>query len=184
MASRGNKISAGERALRMVKASEKASKGYKMAPTDLPKTFVEAPWNSWTFERTTISTATFEEQIVTVETIITQLATKLSLTAIERVRIKIHAGQIWAMPGTALVQPDLEARFFELSQGDQQIRSLQRDIGNWNKPAKAGYVYPTVDKSEIYNLTDKDRKVLSGTPVAIDSKVTCRVQLLWRSLPP
>lgn len=177
----GKGTSAGEKALRMVRASEKANKGYKMTPSDLPKTFIEAPWNSWTFESTSLSTATATE--ITVNTIITQLATKLSLTSIERVRIKIHAAQIWVLPGSTLIFPNLEATFYELSQGDQQIRSLQRDIGNWSKAAKAGYVYPTVDKSEIYNLTDKDRKVCMGLALTAGSQITLRVQVLWRSLP-
>lgn len=184
MSGRGKTISAGEKALQRVNLIQKANKGYKMIPTDHPKVFIEAPWNSWTFEQTFTNATALLTNTVSIDTILTQIATKLSLTSIEKVVIKIHAAQAWVTSGTMLVQPNLEARFFELSRGDSQVRSLQRDVGSWNKPAKAGYVYPTVDKSEIYNINDKDRKVVSVVAVAAESKTTVRVQLLWRSYTP
>lgn len=184
MSSRGKRISAGEKALQRINHIEKVNKGYKMTPTDTPKTFVEAPWNSWTFERTAEHQADEYATEITIDNLITQLATKLSLTAIEKVVIKIHAAQAWVTTGATLIQPNLEARFYELSRVDGQVRSLQRDVGSWNKPAKAGYVYPLVDQSEVYNITDSARKVVKVTAVAAKSQVTVRVQLLWRSFHP
>lgn len=184
MSKRGGRQSDGTRALRMLRQSEKANKGFKMTPPDLPSTFVSAPWNSWTFERTYLSTSDNQVFPLTIELLITQIATDLSLSSIERVRIKIQSGQIWVTTGPTLVQPSFEAKFFELSQSDAQIRSLQRDVGNWNKPAKAGYVYPTVDKQEIYGINDAARDVLTATVSNLGSTVTLRVQLLWKSLTP
>jgi len=183
MAGRGKKRSSGDRALQIVKADQKAQKGYKIVPTVTPKAFVVTPWNSWTFEQTQTTTSPNTESVVLIDTIISKLATVISLSAIDRVKIKIHAAQTWCSPNTMLILPDLEARFYELSQSDQQIRSLQRDIGAWSKPAKAGYVYPLVDRSEVYSLIDKDRRVLATTSISGNTSITNRVQLLWKSAP-
>lgn len=184
MSKGGRGESDGAKALRMVTSTNKAIKGYKMTPTDLPKAFVEAPWNSWTFERTNTSSSAFEEISLTVDDICTQIATKLEIGFIDRVRIKIQAAQVWCMAGTSLITPDVEVRFFDLVQDAKQHRSLQRVIGNWNKPAKAGFVYPIVDKQEVLGIDEATRTVLSAKPATIDSKVTQRVQVLWKSYLP
>ncbi len=183
MAKGGKRASDGAKALQMVRMSTKANKGYKMTPSDLPKTFVQAPWNSWTFERTVVNASGLQVNETTVDIILTQIATQLSLSAIERVRIKIQAAQVWAFSAAVLLQPDVEVTFYELSQSDKQVRSLQKDIGSWNKPAKCGYVYPTVDKQEIYSNADGARLVLSTKPITAETKTTVRIQVLWRSLP-
>lgn len=177
-------MSAGEKALREVRHASKANKGFKMVPSDLPKAFVESPWNNWTYNATTVSaTSTSLVTTVTIDTLLSQIATLLNLTSISKVRIKVHSAQVWVTPGTTLLFPRADFQFYELCKSDDQLRNTQRDQGNWSKPAKAGYCFPLVDQSEVFSIDDNARKVLSVTTGIADSVVVIRVQLLWRSLP-
>lgn len=155
-----------------------------MVPSDLPKAFVESPWNNWTYTTSVVSaTSTNLETTVTIDSLQTQIAGSLNVTSISKIRIKVHSAQVWVMPGDSLIYPRADVQFFELSKSDDQVRNTQRDQGNWSKPAKAGYCFPLVDQSEVFDIEDNARKVLTVTTGVAGSVVTIRVQLLWRSLP-
>lgn len=165
------------------RALENRLVGCKMVPSLNPTTFVERPWNSWTFESSKVTSAAFETVTTTVLDVLTQIATKNSLTAIEKCKIKVVNCKIW-LTAKDLLFPDLECNFFEIS-GDlsapQNPRSVQRDKGTLNMPAKCGYAYPIVDSKDIVSIDEGARKIASGLAVALNSEVTTRIRVLWQS---
>lgn len=171
---------------------EKRLTGYKTIPQDNPPAFVQLPWNSFTFEVTQTGDAPGITQIITIGTILTQIATKCGLSIeppnVANVRVKVQSAQVWCTVAATLLQPDMEVKFYELSgepiAANQQARSIQRDLGTLNKPAKVGYVFPNADKREIIGTDDVAAlKVLSAEAVAGGSRLTSRVQVLWQSSP-
>lgn len=166
-----------------VSANEKSQKGFKQVPPNHPTTYVKFPWNSYIFETSGLTTGDATDTIVTIQSLLTGLTQDINISSEDRVKLKIQKAQCWATTGTMLVFPKLEALFHEVSQSDKQPRNTQKDSGNWNSPAKAGYVYPLVDRSEIYTLADKDRKVVTLTAANENTEVIVRVHLLWNTGP-
>lgn len=166
-----------------VAANEKSQKGFKQVPPEHPSTYVKFPWNSWIYETTGLTTGDSSETIVTVGSLLRSLLQTINIASEDRIKVKIQSAQCWCTTGTMLVFPKLEARFHEVSQGDKQPRNTQKDSGNWNKPARAGYVYPLVDRSEIYTITDTDRKVVTAIVENENAEIIVRVHLLWKTGP-
>jgi len=156
--------------------------GRAFIPTIDPGTFVQKPWNSWTFERTDFTTGAFEGVFVTVEDIMNQILGKNKVPSGGKVVIKIQRSALWCT-AASLIQPDVEAKFYELNEktvAPQQPRSIQRDVGTLNRPAKCGYVYPMADSKEILYSAEGALVVCVGTPADIGSKLTTRVNVLWQ----
>lgn len=168
---------------------ERRLTGFKTIPRDNPPAFVALPWNSFTYEVTNESGQAGASQIITVQEILAQLATRCALATtppeVANVRVKVQSCQVWCTVAGALVQPDIETTFYELSgeaaAASQQARSIQRDLGTLNKPAKVGYVYPSADRREIIADDLAALKVVSTVVVPAGARVTARVQVLWQS---
>lgn len=166
-----------------VAANEKSQKGFKQVPPDHPSTYVKFPWNSYIYETTGLTTGDAGEVTVTMGSLLTGMTQSINLLNEERVKFKIQKAQCWCTTGTMLVFPKIEALFHELSQIDKQPRNTQKDSGNWNKPAKAGYVYPLVDRSEIYTIDDAARKIVTVIAANENTEVIIRVHVLWNTGP-
>jgi hypothetical protein len=163
---------------------ERRLTGHKTVPADNPPAFVQRPWNSWTYERTDVSTQTDQSVTVTVEDILEQIRSELSIGGGADLRIKVHSSQVW-LTAASLIQPNLEVQFFEIANtvpaAGQYPRSTQRDLGTLQKPAKVGYQFPSADKREIMGTAQNTYNILTATSSAVDSSVTSRVQVLWQS---
>jgi hypothetical protein len=161
--------------------------GFKFTPSEHPKTFVQIPWNSWTFEQTASTAEGALSLVVTVGDIQTQIrnkcATKLAADG-NQLLVKVQTACGW-VTAASLVYPDLEAVFYELSSvsatNAQSIRSQQRDKGTLNLPAKAGFSYPLGDQKEILGNDDSTTKVMSALADSPGSIITVRVTVLWQS---
>lgn len=168
---------------------ERRLTGFKTTPQDNPPAFVQLPWNSFTYERTdTISDIASPSSTVTVNDVLVQLAARCALAAdppnVANVRVKVQGCQVWMTVGSTLLVPDMEVKFFELSgesAASQQVRSTQRDLGTLNKPAKAGYQYPSADKREIIAEEGTQLKIVETTAAEAGGNITSRVQVLWQS---
>lgn len=179
-ASRGNAMVA-------VRRLQHQLTGFKFTPSEHPKTFVQIPWNSWTFEQTASTAEGALSLVVTVGDIQTQIrnkcATKLAADG-NQLLVKVQTACGW-VTAASLVYPDLEAVFYELSSvsatNAQSIRSQQRDKGTLNLPAKAGFSYPLGDQKEILGNDDSTTKVMSALADSPGSIITVRVTVLWQS---
>eukprot|EP01084_Bolivina_argentea_P112399 200458_1 len=155
--------------------------GIKYVPKPDPPTFVEKPWNSWTFNRTYVTSAGSESVPITVADVITQISTKLSVSA-DRLVVKIQRAAVWCTAASTLLLPDISVSFYEVSEktvAPQMARSEQRDLGTLNRPAKCGYIYPMADQKEIIYKAEDQLLVLNAVADTSGSLVTCRVHVLW-----
>lgn len=156
--------------------------GHSFTPSMEPTAFVQKPWNSWTFERTDTTTAQLEAVLVTVGNIITQIQGRNGLSTDNKIVLKIQDAVIWCT-AAGLIQPDIECTFYELNEKTvlpQQPRSIQRDLGTLNRPAKCGYRFPLADSKEIIFEDEAALLVTSAVAVAEGSLVTTRLHVLWQ----
>lgn len=162
--------------------------GCKMRPQANPPAYVQRPWNSWTFQRTDVTTAQFETVFITVGSIIDQIRGRCNINTTgsgdigNQISIRIQMSQVW-VTASGLILPDMEVQFFELNPNDtnQQIRYTQRDVGTLNMPAKCGYRYPMNDTKEVLSDGDSTLNVVATAAQATGSEVTHRIKVLWRS---
>jgi len=158
--------------------------GHEIVPSQDPSSFVELPWNSWTFERTNLTVGADQGASIVVSDILGQLKSRIGLSDTAVLRIKLQSARIWCTAaGPAFSHPDLRGIFYEVN-GQTNIaarRSTQRDIGTLNVPARVGYVYPIDDKKEILSSPDGSKVVLNYVAAGDGSEVTVRIQLLWQS---
>lgn len=163
---------------------ERRLTGHKTVPATNPPAFVQVPWNTWTFERTDTTTQNLQGFNITVQDILTQLKNRLLFSDGADLRIKVQSAQIWCT-AAGLIFPDLEATFYELSgestSVNQYPRSVQRDKGTLNMPARCGYMYPSADKREIVGTPEAGLIVSTGVATASGSEITFRVQVLWQA---
>ncbi len=155
--------------------------GVRFVPKPDPPTFVERPWNSWTFSRTSRTSAEEMSAPVTVADVITQISNRLGLTA-DRLVIKIQRAAVWCTAADTLLQPDISCSFYEVSEKTvtpQMARSEQRDLGTLSRPARAGYIYPMVDQKEIIYKAEEQLLILNAVAETTGSFVTVRVHVLW-----
>lgn len=170
-----------------IRALEKRLTGHKTTPSINPTSFVQLPWNSWTFERTDVTAAAFETVEITVNDILSQIRARIGLLADGDLRVKVQSAQVWNTSTTPLLLPDTSVLFYEIATpatvAEQYPRSTQRDIGTLNMPARIGYTYPSADKREILGATQSAYKVVSAEAVTAGSNVTVRIQVLWQATP-
>lgn len=171
-------------AVAMVRRLEHRVSGHRIVPSAHPTTFVERPWNSWTFERTGVTTEGALSEVIRVEDIIAQIRAKCAIAeAGNQILVKVLSASGW-VTAAGLIYPDLQAVFYELSSAStssQSIRSLQRDKGTLNMPAKAGYMFPMSDQKEILSNNDANTTIFSCIAGSAGSIITSRVHLLWQS---
>jgi len=164
--------------------------GHKTVPPPVPTTFVQVPWNSWTFERVASSTGAGSFSEITVQDVIDQIVNRIGIRDTDpkaQVRIKVQTAQAY-VTADGLTNPDVETQFFELSGQavgvDQYPRSIQRDKGTLNMPARTGFTYSLADRREILGASEGTLKILKATDqVGSGSVVTTRVHVLWCSTP-
>lgn len=170
--------------MRAIKALERRLTGHKTSPSDNPTSFVQLPWNGWTFERTDVTDAAFESVTISVSDIRQQITVALGLEiGASDLRIKVHSAQTWCTVTSTLLHPDISTKFYELVavSTDQYPRETARDLGTLNKPAKIGYNFPSADRREIMGSAQDAHKIVETTAVTAGSAITTRVQVLWQS---
>lgn len=162
-----------------------AINGVRTSPSDNPGTYVMVPWNSFVYEKSVVTTSTTQAFPNTVNDILSQLVLRVGLSTATSVGIKIQSAQCWCTcAGATFAVPDLTAEFHELSspQAGNTTRSLQRDKGTLNMPAKAGYRFPVSDSKEILDHAGSaSNDVVTATGEDIGSVLTVRIQFLWRA---
>jgi len=170
-----------------IRALEKRLTGQKVSPPNNPSTFVQLPWNSWTFERTDTTDTAFETTLITASDIFTQIRANVGLAVNADLRIKVQDASVWCTVAEVLIQPDISVGFFEIAStipaGGQYPRSVQRDLGTLNMPAKTGYHFPSADKREIMGSLQGAYQILTTNAVTVGSAVTYRIHVLWQSQP-
>jgi hypothetical protein len=163
---------------------ERRLTGHKTTPATNPTAFVQLPWNNWTFERTDITTSDLQGFNITVSDIVTQIRSRVQLADTADLRIKVISSQIWCT-ASSLIQPDLEATFYELAGQTTAVsqfpRSTQRDLGTLNMPARCGYTFPSSDKREVLGTPESQLIIANGVAASTGSNLTFRVQILWQS---
>lgn len=177
----GSSRASGTVSQRQLREMEHRISGARYTPAIEPPTFVEKPWNSYTFSRSDVTTAGLESVPITVADIITQVSNKLAVNA-DRLVIKIQRAAVWCTVAATLLQPDMSCSFYEVSEKTvvpQMARSEQRDLGTLNRPARCGYIYPMVDQKEIIYKAEEQLLVVNSVPVTSGSIVTTRVAILW-----
>jgi len=159
--------------------------GCKTRPPQIPRTFVQYPWNSWTYESVFTTTDSIDSFSVTVEQLTADLTGKLGLSNDDGLRLKIQHAQVWCT-ASSLVYPSIQADFYEIN-GNQannaSVRSTQIDKGTLNVPARAGYMYPVSDSKDVLNGGDTQLNVVAAKADATGSTLTFRVHLLWQVRP-
>lgn len=170
-----------------VRALSKRIEGHKCSLSSNPGTFVERPWNGWTYEISQTTAQDLQSTVITILMVLTQLANKNGIP-VERLRIKVQSSGVWGIVSSTLLSPDIECKFYELAGTtldspilEQFPRSTQRDKGTLNLPAKCGYVYPMRDSKDIYGHYSGDRKIVDTKAVTTGTDVVTRVHLLWQS---
>jgi hypothetical protein len=170
--------------------------GQMITPPDHPRTFVQIPWNSWTFERSVLTDQAEQPSLlITVADIQSQIRLKCATKGVSegnQLLIKVQSACGWAT-AASLIYPDLEATFYELTtptvkdvnsnllRATQSIRSYQRDKGTLQLPAKAGYSFPLADQKEILGNDDATMRIISCIPGDKGLILTARVHVLWQS---
>lgn len=174
------------RAMRAIKQLSNSISGHKVTPSMNPTAFVQRPWNSWTFERAVTTEAELATTSITAADIVTQLRGFNGIAAEADVLIKVQSSSVWCT-ASSLIYPDLEVAFYEISGESstslQQERSLQRDKGTLNVPARCGYQFPLADRKEILGSNQGALDILTARVTDIGSKLTMRVHVLWQSRP-
>lgn len=161
--------------------------GAKLVPQIDPPAFVQRPWNSYTFERTSNTTAAYQDDILNADDIMNQLRNRMGLESGAGVRIKVERVQVWATStGPTFSLPDIEVDFYELLSNPAAkpaVRSVQRDIGTLQAPAKVGYEYPVADAKEVITEDEaKTRLICRVVAAEIGTKNTIRAHVLWKSI--
>lgn len=174
------------RAMRAIKQLSNAIQGHKVTPSMNPTAFVQRPWNSWTFERALTTEAEFAETSITAGDVMTQIRSFNGISNDSDVLIKVQSAAVW-VTASSLIYPDLETGFFELAGESttslQQERSLQRDKGTLNVPARCGYAFPLADRKEILGTNQASLDILTARVTDTGSNLTLRVHVLWQSRP-
>lgn len=159
--------------------------GTKTTPPADPKGYVAIPWNSYTYERMVVTTAANQSVTIELTDVLAQLVLRIGLSSATRIAAKIRSAQCWATcGGSSFVVPDLTAAFHELAnpQVGNTIRSLQRDKGTLQNPARAGYVYPTSDSKELLDEPGSGTvDIVTATGGDIGTYLTIRIQILWKA---
>lgn len=165
-----------------------AMTGAKTVPSPVPRTFIQYPWNSWTFEAITVTTGASQMVRTIVQNVFDDIADKLTLGSAldgprQNLKIKIQSAQVWAT-ASGLIYPNLRADFYEINQGTAginaaSIRSTQVDKGTLNVPARAGYTFPVSDSKDVLNQGDKSLRIVDAVPLDSGTVVTTRIHVIW-----
>jgi len=164
--------------------------GHKIVPSNNPTTFIQLPWNNWTFERESAVTAEGSFDEITVQDILDQIVNRIGIKDTDPKplpRIKVQYAAAW-LTAAGLIYPDMETSFYELAGQDltsvQYPRSTQRDKGTLNMPAKTAFEYSLADKREILGAEQGALKVIKATSLAGEgAKLTVRVRVVWNCTP-
>lgn len=164
--------------------------GAKTRPTPVPRSFVQYPWNSWTYDQVAEVTSSARVATVTLKDIGDDLVMKLGLAgspAELNYRIKVQAAQVW-LTASGLAYPDLSVDFYEINGNTSNaasVRSTQNDKGTLNMPAKCGYRYPVMDQKDVLNSGADGLIILRAGAggVATGMEISIRIQVLWQVRP-
>ena len=173
---------------RELNAFKREMLGHTVVPAANPPSYVQRPWNSWTFQRTDVTTEKFEAVRINVSDIIGQIRGRNNINPVgegdiaNNISIRVQSSAVW-VTASSLILPDAEVQFYELNPNDanQQIRYTQRDVGTLNMPAKVGYKYPLTDSKQVLDTNNNSMGVVSATAQEVGSQITHRIQVLWRS---
>jgi hypothetical protein len=161
--------------------------GHEIVPASDPSAFVEIPWNSWTYEVTNTSATASQGYYVTVQDVLTQIKDRIGLSGTAVIRLKVQSARVWlTSAGGDFPHPELRSSFYEINgqSGSATARSIQRDLGTLNTPAKAGYSYPIDDRKEVLTSANNAISLCSAIATETGSRTTMRLQVLWQSTGP
>jgi hypothetical protein len=158
-------------------------KGHEMKFAADPTAFVELPWNSFTYDQT-VTTGTDDQSVaVTSAAIIAFMRPRLGLSETANLRIKVQTTKFWATArGPRFARPELRGQFYELAgqSSPPLLRSVIRDAGTMNQPARVGYEYPITDRKEVLNSA-QNYQIAEAECKNSGTDVNFRVALLWQS---
>lgn len=159
--------------------------GHRVVPSNDPPTFVQRPWNSYTFNRSAAATQDGDFVNVEVDDLFTQIISNCGLDTTATLEIKVLRGYVWcATNGPTFTSPVLVAQFYEgsvSSAGTTAVRSDQRDVGTLSRPAKAGYVWPINEQRNVFIKGGTSVPIIGATALEAGCLITVRVHLLWRA---
>jgi len=170
-----------------IRRNERHDRGQLITPSPFPPNFTVFPWNSYTYSVTYNVVSATTESITTTE-IKTRLRATMGLESDAIITMKIERCRVWnistgsSTTGPNFVMPNITVRYFELSGGTSQPRSLRhevRDHGTLDMPAKSGYVWPLRDRSEV--LSNSENITIASIDGYAGTKCVVMVNLLWRS---
>lgn len=157
--------------------------GQGFTPSLLPPDFVRVPWNSFTFSSTVSGSDAFSA--VTVKTIRDTIIGICGISNTAIVQLKIERARVWNISrgGTGgFSMPNLYTRFYELTtstSNQSAFRTFRNDHGTLDLPAKAGYLWPLRDRTEVLS-SNEDHDVMSFKAPS-GTSVVVMINCLWRS---
>jgi len=169
-----------------IRRNERHDRGQLITPSPFPPKFTVFPWNSYTYS-VTYDVVTGTSENVTTTEIKARLRAAMGLESDAVITMKIERVRVWntsvgSASGASFSMPNISVRYFELSGGTSQPRSLRqedRDHGTLNMPAKSGYVWPLRDRCEV--LSNSENITLCSIDGYAGTKCVVMVNLLWRS---
>jgi len=170
---------------RRLASQENRMMGTRTRPPQIPRTFIQYPWNSWTYESVFTTTSQIDKFSVTIQELMSDLTGKLGLDSTTGLRLKIQSSQVWCT-ASSLVYPSLSADFYEINGNTANaasVRSTQVDKGTLNVPARAGYLFPVSDTKDVLNDGDTSLNVVAAKADVTGSVLTFRVHFLWQLRP-
>lgn len=158
--------------------------GQGFTPSQLPPDFVRVPWNSFTFSTTINGSDAFAG--ITVKTIRDTIIGICGISNTAIVQLKVERARVWNISrgGTnGFSMPNLYTRFYELTtstSNQSAVRTLRNDHGTLNLPAKAGYVWPLRDRTEVLSSNEEHDVMAFKAPTG--TSIVVMINCLWRSI--
>jgi hypothetical protein len=162
--------------------------GHTFNPSYDPAMFTERPWNSWTFQRTSLSSEGALASEITVGDVIDQIRARCNINpegaqgVANDISIRISSAAVWCT-ASGLILPDIEAVFYELDPNavTASIRRTQRDQGTLNRPARCGYKYPLTDSKAVLSEDSRTTPIATAVAGSAGSDITVRLTCVWKS---
>jgi len=158
--------------------------GRPFTPPNDPPPYPTRSWVPLTYEAQHFCNGDSTGTSIAAGALMDEVKARYAIAETGQVAIRIHNAQVWAMSsGPDFPKPGLEADFYELaSQGSSAIaRRRTRDDGTLQRPAVAGFEYPSVDQKEICTDAEKSKLVVAATGTKKGTTLVIRVFLTFYS---
>jgi len=158
--------------------------GRKLVPRADPPAFVQRPWNSWTYNSTSLGTDQGSQLLVETKTIIDQIIKNCGLNNTAVVELKVIRAYCWcSATGPGFPSQVLQTLYYEgsvSSAGTTAVRSDQRDVGTLSRPARTGYEWPINEQRNVFIKGGTSTALVTAIALEANSSLTVRVHCLWR----